>query len=109
MNFKIRHKFNELRNQWHISIEGEIDIYNSEQLKRKLYELLEEKQADLYINCKDLEYIDSTGLGALVSVLKKVKQFNGNIHLSQLKPNVAKIFKITDLNKVFLIEGAAHE
>ncbi|NLK96745.1 STAS domain-containing protein [Defluviitalea saccharophila] len=109
MDFRITHKFNEADNQWHISIEGEIDIYNSEQLKGKLYELLEEKQADLYINCKDLEYIDSTGLGSLVSVLKKVKQFNGNIYLSQLKSNVAKIFKITDLNKVFMIEGAAHE
>jgi len=45
----------------------------------------------------------------LVSVLKKVKQFKGNIHLSNLKPNIAKIFKITDLNKVFVIEGAIYE
>lgn len=109
MDFKFTHKFNESQNQWDISIEGEVDIYNSSQLKGKLYEMLDEKSVDLYIDCKDLEYIDSTGLGSLVSVLKKVKQFNGNIHLSNLKPSVAKVFKITDLNKVFMIEGVANE
>ena len=109
MDFGFVHSLDKSRNQWNISIQGEIDIYNSSQLKDKLYELLDQEKVDLYIDCEGLEYIDSTGLGSLVSVLKKVKQFDGNIHLSNLKPNIAKIFKITDLNKVFLIEGAVYE
>ena len=109
MDFGFVHSLDKSRNQWNISIQGEIDIYNSSQLKDKLYELLDQEKVDLYIDCEGLEYIDSTGLGSLISVLKKVKQFDGNIHLSNLKPNIAKIFKITDLNKVFLIEGAVYE
>ncbi|HPT76291.1 MAG TPA: STAS domain-containing protein [Defluviitaleaceae bacterium] len=109
MDFEFVHRLDKAKNQWNISIQGEIDIYNSSLLKDKLYELLEQEKADLYIDCEGLEYIDSTGLGSLVSVLKKVKQFKGNIHLSNLKPNIAKIFKITDLNKVFVIEGAIYE
>lgn len=109
MDFGFTYTLDQSKNQWDISIEGEIDIYNSKQLKEKLYSLLKEKQANLHINCEKLEYIDSTGLGSFVSILKKVKQFNGTIYLSHLKPNVAKVFKITGLNKIFVVEGDAHE
>jgi anti-sigma B factor antagonist len=109
VDFNLKHRFDPDKDLWQVTITGEIDIYNSAQLKENLNTLLTEKEADLYIDCDKLEYIDSTGLGALVSVLKRVKQFNGNIHLLHLKPNVAKLFKITDLNKVFVIEGADHE
>ncbi|NLK21779.1 MAG: STAS domain-containing protein [Epulopiscium sp.] len=109
MDFGFIHSLDTSRKLWNIKIQGEIDIYNSAQFKEKLYELLEKEKLDLHIDCEDLEYIDSTGLGSLVSVLKKVKQFDGNIHLSHLKPSVAKIFKITDLNKVFMIEGVIYE
>lgn len=109
MDFAISSSFNDTEKYWDISIEGEVDIYNSNEFKKELSELIQSNPADIYINCEKLEYIDSTGLGALVSVLKKVKQYNGDMHLSNLKANVAKIFKITDLNKVFIIEGESHE
>ncbi len=109
MDFKLNSLYDNTKNIWNITIEGEIDIYNSSLLKEKLNALIQEHKTDLHINCDKLEYIDSTGLGSLVSVLKKVKQYNGNISLCQLKPNVAKVFKITELNKVFVIEGANND
>jgi len=109
MDFAINSSFNDTQKHWDISIEGEIDIYNSNNFKKELSELIQSNPTDVYVNCEKLEYIDSTGLGALVSILKKVKQYNGDIHLFNLKANVAKLFKITDLNKVFIIEGEPHE
>lgn len=109
MDFAITSAFNDTQKHWDISIEGEIDIYNSNNFKKELSELIQSNPADVYVNCEKLEYIDSTGLGALVSILKKVKQYDGDIHLFNLKSNVAKLFKITDLNKVFIIEGEPHE
>lgn len=109
MDFKLKSQFDQSKNIWKVQIFGEIDIYNSAQLKESLSKLIEEKASDLQIHCDNLEYIDSTGLGSLVSILKKVKQYNGNIHLLSVKPNVYKIFKITGLNKVFIIEGGDHE
>lgn len=109
MDFQLHATYDHEKTVWNIVIEGEIDIYNSSQLKDRLTALLQEHESDLYMHCEKLEYIDSTGLGALVSVLKKVKQYNGNIHLFHLKPNVAKVFSITELNKVFMIEGVSNE
>ncbi len=109
MDYTLNYNFDESQKNWNINIKGEIDIYNSTQLKEKLNSLIQDNPADLHIDCINLDYIDSTGLGALVAVLKKAKQFNFNVTLSNLKPNVAKLFKITNLNKVFIIEGDTNE
>lgn len=103
MDFDLKSSFNDEKNRWEISLTGEIDIYNSSAFKLKVGELLQEKCADVEIDCTSLEYIDSTGLGALVSILKMVKQEGHNVSLSNVKPSVHKLFKITDLDKVFMI------
>lgn len=104
MEFNILSQFDKEKNAWLIKITGEIDIYNSDEVKTRLTRLLEEKNTDLIIDCKDLEYIDSTGLGALVGVLKALKQADNNMHLKNLRSNILKLFRITDLDKVFIIE-----
>ncbi len=109
MEYQVVSAFNENKNRWDVSISGEVDIFNSVEMKKSLTDLLSEKQADVRINCKDLEYIDSTALGALVGVLKNVTAFGGKITLSALKPAISKLFRITNLDKVFIIEGEANE
>lgn len=89
---------------WHISLFGEIDIYNSAELKTELAKLMEEHAADVHVDCKELEYIDSTGLGSLVGVLKNVKSHDKEMYLTNVKANILKLFRITNLDKVFIIE-----
>ena len=88
---------------WHVKLQGEVDIYNAAEIKKGLHELLDEHNADMSIDCLKLEYIDSTGLGALVAVLKKVKEANNKMYLTNVKPAALKLFEITDLDKVFII------
>jgi anti-sigma B factor antagonist len=87
-----------------VYIMGEIDIYTSRDLKEKLYGLIDSAKTDLKINCKELNYIDSTGLGIFVGALKKSKQYGKNIILLNLKDNIRKLFTITGLDKLFVIE-----
>jgi len=104
----IAHRYNSATNSWEVSLSGEVDVYNAPQLKDALHSLLDEKVADMIIDCKELKYIDSTGLGVLIGVLKRIKDNNGNdsgnITITNLKPYIEKIFKITGLDKIFLIE-----
>ncbi len=83
---------------------GEVDIYTSPDLKNKVFELIEEKKSDLIINGESLDYIDSTGLGVLMSIYKKMQEKNLNFKIINLKPNIYKLFDITGLNKVFNIQ-----
>lgn len=87
-----------------VYLTGEVDIYTSQKLKERLYNIIDSNQLDLTINCKDLSYIDSTGLGIFVGALKKAKQNEKNIYISGLRENIKKLFLITGLDKLFIIE-----
>lgn len=87
-----------------VTLTGEIDIYTAQTLKEKLYVIAETNQMDLRIECGGLNYIDSTGLGIFVGALKKTKLYGKNIYLDKLKDNIRKLFIITGLDKLFIIE-----
>ena len=103
MNFQMEHTLDEQNNRWNVTLSGEIDIFNSADLKKQLSELLSEHDACLHLNCKDLDFIDSTGLGALVAVMKTVKLNGKDIYLNDLKRSIVRMFKITNLDTVFNI------
>ena len=100
----IRQVWNEQENSWYITLSGEIDIYNAPDLKTSLLSLIDQNKGNIIIDCKELKYIDSTGLGVLISALRKVKDYDGEIAIKNLKPYIHKIFSITGLDKVFAIE-----
>ncbi len=100
----ITHNYNSSTNTWEVSLSGEVDVYNAPQLKEVLHSLLDQHNSSIIIDCRDLKYIDSTGLGVLIGVLKRVKDNDGNVFIKNLKPYIKKIFTITGLDKIFLIE-----
>lgn len=104
MALDININFDDNNNHWLVEPEGEIDIYTSPELKEKLSEALDDKKADIIIDGKGLDYLDSTGLGTLISILKIIKENKNNIYIRNLKPNIRKLFDITELDKVFVIE-----
>ncbi|WP_352418596.1 STAS domain-containing protein [Proteiniborus sp.] len=104
MSIEIIRKFDENLDSWAIHIVGELDIYTSPKFKEVLTEALEEKMSNIIINGESLSYIDSTGLGVLISALKKVKENNKTITIKSIKPNIKKLFDLTSLDKVFLIK-----
>lgn len=64
---------------------------------------IEEGQKDFIFNFSQCDFMDSTGLGALVAIYKKCAENGGSIRLKSLKPEVEKLFKLTRLDKVFEI------
>ena len=109
MEIIIESNFNDSDNSWYVKINGEVDLFNSGEMKQKLLSLIEQKPANFVIDCSNLDYIDSTALGALVAVLKNTKGYGCDISLKNVKPNIEKLFKITNLDKVFKIEGDKNE
>lgn len=90
---------------WNVDINGELDVAGADKVKEHLNSLVEEKPMDIKINFTNLEYIDSTGLGALIGVLKRLKVNEKDIYILNPRKNVKKIFDITGLDKIFKVEG----
>lgn len=84
-----------------IELIGDLDIYNNKKFKEKLADIYEELDKDLVVDCEKLEYIDSTGLGSFISLLKLTRDEEKEITVKNLKKNIKKVFKITDLDKLF--------
>lgn len=87
-----------------IMLKGEVDISSAQEFKAQLYEMIGEGEKDLELFCEELSYIDSTGLGILVGALKRVKEKHNNVYIYRLKENIKKLFRITGLDKVFILE-----
>lgn len=100
MAVKIRYLFSERADRWEVKIMGEVDIHSSQEVKEKLAEILNEKEKSMIINAEELDYIDSTGLGMLIGIVKRLKEKDLNLTLVKLQANVLKLFQITGLDKV---------
>ena len=105
MSINIDSKLNDEKGFWDILVEGELDVSTADKLKEYLHNLADEKILDMKINLENLDYIDSTGLGVMIGVLKKLKIDNKEIYILNPKSNVKKIFTITGLDKIFKVEG----
>lgn len=92
-----------------ISLAGEVDVYTSPQLKQRLVAAIDGGCLDVVVNLQELEFIDSSGLGVLVSSLRRVKEQGGTMRLVCSKESILKIFRITGLDKVFPIFVSVEE
>ncbi|NLN77067.1 MAG: STAS domain-containing protein [Armatimonadetes bacterium] len=86
-----------------IDLSGEVDAYTSARFREAMIELIEGGSASLIISLLKVDYIDSSGLGALVGGLKRSTENGGRIVLLCNNPQIRKVFEITGLEKVFPI------
>jgi anti-sigma B factor antagonist len=82
---------------------GEVDIHSTPEVKEKLELILDEREKGMIINAEELDYIDSTGLGMLIGIVKRLKQNDLELVLAKPQPSVLKLFRITGLDKVIRI------
>ena len=82
---------------------GEVDLYTAPELKQELHRLVAEGATRVVIDMTQTTFIDSTTLGVLLSVVKRVRPEGGTVVLVCPDRNVRRIFEITLLDRVFAI------
>jgi len=86
-----------------IEVGGEIDVYTAPKLRDRISELVADGNYNLVIDMENVDFLDSTGLGVLVGGLKKLRAHDGSMQLICTQERLLKIFRITQLAKVFAI------
>lgn len=84
-------------------LEPRLDAHNSDELKDRLLKLLENGERRLVVDLKAVRFIDSSGLGALLSGYKNAGLRHASLILAGLQPRVQAMFELTRLNRVFEI------
>ena len=83
--------------------EDRLDAHNSGDLKNQMLKLFEEVKHNLVVDLQAVRFVDSSGLGALVSGFKNASSRNGNLKLAGLQLQVKSMFELTRLHRVFEI------
>jgi anti-sigma B factor antagonist len=86
-----------------VTLEGEIDVYTAPRLKEELVSVVESGCPNVIVNMEKVGFIDSSGLGVLVSALRRARERDGVVRIVCTRDNILKIFRITGLDKVFPI------
>jgi anti-sigma B factor antagonist len=92
-----------------ISLAGEVDVYTSPSFKERLVKAIDDGCTSIVVDLEAVDFIDSSGLGVLVSGLRRVKEQNGSIRLVCTREPIMKVFRITGLDRVFPVFASVAE
>ena len=83
-----------------LSVSGEVDLATAPRLREALATVVAEGHLKVVVDLSDTEFLDSTGLGALVTGLKRIRARGGDMRVVCTSPRVCKVFEITSIDKV---------
>ena len=81
-----------------VDAEGQLIVGNRQELKQKVLDELERGEKRFLIDFAHTGYIDSSGLGVLVSLSKKIRERGGELRLANLDGDLRALFRLTRLD-----------
>jgi len=95
------HSRNDAGDDTTLKIDGTLDALTAPELRPTLDQLVSEARKSITVDLSSLRLIDSSGVGALVSLLKRARAYGGEVRITGLKDQPLAIFKLLQLNRVF--------
>ena len=92
-----------------VAVDGQLIVGNRQELKQKILDALEAGDRKFLIDFTRTGYIDSSGLGVLVSLSKKIRDQGGDLRLAGLNEDLKTLFELTKLDTLFAISETAAE
>ncbi|MCB9858534.1 MAG: STAS domain-containing protein [Phycisphaerales bacterium] len=86
-----------------VSLSGDVDLHHAPALHAALVQVANERPNRFILDLKDVPYIDSSGVGTLVEVFRRVSAYKGKMVLFGLNDRVRSVFEITKLDRFFNI------
>lgn len=94
----------QLEDKYLVTLEGELDTAAAADVEKTLQPLYSTSGKDVIIDCEGLEYIASSGLRILISILKGAKAGGSKVVLKNMNEDIKSVFKLTGFINIFEIE-----
>ena len=92
-----------------VRLVGEIDLNHSPQFHQRLVELCNENPRRLILDLSDVQYIDSSGVGSMVDIFRRLKKKQFTMILVNPSARVRALLEITRLDEFFTMATTADE
>lgn len=86
-----------------VDVDGQLIVGNRNELKQKVIDELEKGERKVLIDFARTGYIDSSGLGVLVTLSRKIRELGGELRLANLNDDLKTLFELTKLDTLFQI------
>ena len=86
-----------------IEVAGQLIVGNRQELKQKVLDEAEGGARKILVDFAGAGYIDSSGLGVLVSLAKRMRELGGDLRLANLNDDLQTLFELTKLDSLFQI------
>lgn len=97
-------KFEEIDGKYIATLQGEMDTAAAIEVEEVLKPLYTSNGKDVIIDCKNLEYIASSGLRILLGILKGAKSSGSKVTLRDVNEDIKTVFKLTGFISIFEFE-----
>ena len=87
-----------------VAVEGQLVAGNRQQLREAVVSEIERGTRSFVIDFSEAGYVDSAGLGALVSLSKKIRESSGSLRLTNLNEDLRTLFELTRLDTLFALD-----
>lgn len=92
-----------------LTVAGEVDLATAPTLRQHFADLVAAGVTRLVLDLGPTTFLDSTGLGAIVMVLKRLRAHDGALRVVATSPSIRKVFEITSLDRVLAIHATVDE
>jgi anti-sigma B factor antagonist len=92
-----------------LRIVGEIDVYRAPQLRERVIQLLADGTRHLVADLREVDFVDSTGLGVLVGSLKRLRERDGSLTLVASRGRIPQLLDLTGLIRIFTLYQSVPE
>jgi anti-sigma B factor antagonist len=92
-----------------VRVAGELDVATAPQLRQEAVRLIAAGRRCLVVDLTEVRFLDSTGLGVIVGVLKRARTHGGDVAVAGAADHVRKVFELTRLSDVVAMAATADE
>jgi anti-sigma B factor antagonist len=80
---------------------GHLDAHYVERFEKEILKLMENNHVNIAVNCRDLNYISSAGMGIIMGYLDEIREKGGDIKLCSVSERVYEIFDLVGFTEIY--------
>ena len=92
-----------------VELKGPVDNDTHQNLEDELNEIINEHTKAIVVDMKDVDYISSIGIKVIIWAKKRLKSFNASFAMTNLQPQIEKVFEAVNILPMFNIFGDVEE
>ncbi|MFE7710295.1 STAS domain-containing protein [Streptomyces sp. NPDC057486] len=92
-----------------VEVDGEVDAHTAPMIREAVIKLLDEGRRHFVLDLGFVAFMDSMGLGVIVAITKRIREYEGSLHIASVSSRVLRIFDLSGMRESYEFYPSAAE